>query len=114
MLTDYKFWYITQQDDNQIVECAVRFFEGEINTKDEFIGDRIESVTAYRRSKKLDPNKMNHVKHKRMKKDAGGNDCVIYDVNDFGVITTREELKAFMNLELKKDKDRTSISYQSV
>ena len=114
MLTDYKFWYHTVGDDGNFTECAVRFYFGEVTTKNEYSesvkGDA--PVTRYRRSEKIDPNTMNHTKNKRMKKDSGGLDCVVYTTEDFGIITKESDLIKFINKEMAKDKRGNNIPQQ--
>jgi len=114
MLTDYKFWYIQRADDVHISECAVRFFEGEVSTKDELqIDGSAKSVTRYRRTLRLDPKSMDHTKNKKLKKDHKNRDVVTYDTSDFGVISTDAELVQFVNSEMRKDKTRNNIPEQA-
>jgi len=94
MLTDYKFWYITKDDDGFIIKTAVRFYEGEINTRDEYddLSRTLKPVTRYRRSKEL-----------KIK---------TYIPNDFGSIKDDDELRVFLNGKLKLDTTRTPIDEQ--
>ena len=113
MLTDYKFWYIRRDDDGFITEAAVRFYEGEITTKNEKqIDDVIKPVTRYRRSKKLQDVELDHLNKPKIK-DSGGSDAVLYTSADFGQIKSDNELRLFLNQELSKDKIRTPIPEQS-
>lgn len=113
-LTDYKFWYILRYDDIHISEAAVRFYEGEITTEDEkeSLTGTIKPVTRYRRFLRLQERDLNHLGNKRYRKEANGNDAVIYTPNDFGRISTDEELRSFLNKEIKKDKKRSHIKEQ--
>lgn len=112
-LTDYKFWYIRRDDDVHISECAVRFYEGEVTTEDEIVNGELVPVTRYRRTKKLNPKKdIKHTKTKKMKKDSKGKNCVVYTTDDFGVISTDDELRTFLNGELSKDKARQNVPEQ--
>ena len=114
MLTDYKFWYIKNDGFGAIEECAVRYFEGDITTVDEPDEDNnLVPVTCYRRTKRVNPREMDHTKSKRIKKDSGGNDCVIYTRADFGVITTDDELRTFVNKEMEKDTRGNNIPEQA-
>ena len=106
MKINYKFWYITRQDDIHISECAIRFFEGDVITADETdmknpTGAKI-SVTRYRMTKRLQANDLVHL-GKPIKKELSGDDCVIYTSKDFGVISDNDELRVFLNGELAKD-----------
>ena len=53
------------------------------------------------------------MKDKKMKADKSGRDCVMYTADDFGVISTDDELRAFLNAELAKDSSRQPIPEQS-
>lgn len=100
MKTDYKFWYIKREDDVHISEVAVRFYEGEvINGK-------------YVRSKRLSKKDVTHFKGKEIKKERNSNEAIIFTTDDFGVISTDEELRKFLNKELAKDKSREPIDQQ--
>ncbi len=115
MKTNYKFWYITRQDDIHISECAIRFFEGDISTKDEInienpLGAKI-SVTKYRRIRRLQASDLVHL-GKPTRKELSGDDCIVYTSDDFGVIDDDDELKVFLNGELAKDPTRESNDFQ--
>lgn len=112
MLTDYKFWYITEDDNGFVEKCAVRFFYGDVTTENEVKGNgEIVPITRYRRTAKLDPKTMNHTKNKTMQRDNGGNDCVVYTPADFGTIKVAE-LRKFVNKEMRKDKRGNNIPEQ--
>lgn len=105
-LTDYKFWYIKQDDDGTVLEAAVRFYEGDVTTE---LEDGVE-VTRYRRATKLDPKTEDHIKTGRAyKKDSGNNDVALYYPSDFGKINTIDQLNEFMKGELEKDSKRSPI-----
>lgn len=114
MRTDYKFWYIRRNDDGFITEAAVRFYEGDVTT--ELEKDRLGrdvSVIRYRRSKKLQGAELSHLKSKKIVKDSLNQDAALYDSGDFGAIKTDEELRIFLNGELKKDIQRSPIDEQT-
>ena len=111
---DYKFWYIKREDNIHISECAIRFYEGDITTEDEFNTDKrkIEPVTKYRRTKRLLKSELEHLKDYNVKTESNGNEAVVFTSKDFGVITTDDELRLFLNEKLAKDKDREPIEEQ--
>lgn len=113
--TDYKFWYIKRDDDGRITEVAVRFSEGEVTTENEYdvLTKTDVPVTRYRRTKRLKKVDLPHQSNRKTKKNKGGRDHFIYDMDDFGDISTDEELVTFMNEELKLDGSRTPIDEQT-
>ena len=110
---DYKFWYIRRDDNGFITDCAVRFYEGDITTELELNPktNQIEPITRYRRFKMLEEIELAHLEAKFIK-DGSGKDCVFYAKEDFGNIKTDDELRFFLNQELKKDKKREPIKEQ--
>ena len=115
MKTDYKIWYVIRNDDVHINEAGVRFYEGEVTTKNEIDrsdNDTVKSVTRYRRAKRLSHADMPHFRFRKVRKDAKGEDVVVFNVNDFGVISTDEELVTFLNAQIKKDKTREVVDEQ--
>lgn len=115
MKTDYKLWYVARDDNGFITEVAVRFFEGEVTTQDErhFITKELRPITRYRRTKRLQAGDLKHFPKKaRFKKDGAGNDARIYGTSEFGAIKTDEELLAFLDKELAKDKGRQPVEEQ--
>lgn len=112
MKTDYKFWFITRDDDGYIVKCGIRFYEGEITTKDENdIDGNPVPVTRYRRSKLLTKTDLSYLNDSFVK-DGKGQDAKLYTPAEFGEIKTDDELRTFLNNELAKDSTRTSIDEQ--
>lgn len=99
MFTDYKFWYIKRDDDGFITEAAIRFYEGA------YVNDK------YVRIKQLAQKDLKHLTQK-FTKDVHGLDAKLYHPEDFGQIKTDEELAAFLNKEISKDKKRQVISQQ--
>lgn len=96
MKTSYKIAWILRIDEVHIDKCLVVFFEGEvttINEKDAIINE-ILPVTRYRPSAIVKQ--------------------VIYTSNDFGVISSTDELRIFLNKELAKDKTRTPVDEQTI
>lgn len=110
--TDYKFWYITRNDDGYITECAVRFYEGDITTEDEQTINGVVPVTRYRRTARLAESDLSHL-GTGFVKEFNGADCKIYRSSDFGSITTDNQLRLFLNGELRKDPTRTPIAKQN-
>lgn len=108
MKTDYKFWYVSRADDGHITECAIRFYEGDITTEIE----NGVSITRYRRTKRLGEDNLPHFKGRKSRKEASGTDTVIFTSKDFGNIKTDDELRLFLNSQLKKDASRTPIDEQ--
>ena len=102
MKTDYKFWYISRKDNVNIDEAAVRFYEGEVITG-----------TKYKRSKRLDVADLGHLTSKIVKKESNEKDSIIYTQKDFGIISTDDELRVFLNSELRKDPRRIPIDEQN-
>ncbi len=112
--TDYKFWYIKRCDNVHICEAAIRFYEGSVTTKQEVV-DRVPiPVKKYRRSKRLSKTELNYLSTINFKKESSGKDVAIYTTKDFGLISTDDELREFLNKELNKDKSRSSINEQAL
>jgi hypothetical protein len=114
MLTDYKIWYIKRDDNNFIIEVAIRYFEGSITTLSEKVGfdSHIEQVSRYRRSKRLMKSDLPHFKNEKFGKEENGNDAVIYFPINFGSIKTDDELHSFLRKQIAKDTTRTIINEQ--
>jgi len=113
-LKDYKFWCINRNDNGQITWAAIRFYEGEyekIKRKD--IDSEIEYESdEYVRTKKLQKVDLTDLGNIKIKKDAKGNDTVLYTTEDFGVISTDDELREFLNEQLDKVKGLEPIAKQ--
>jgi len=94
MKTDYKFWYITRDDNGFIIKAGIRYYEGDITTENEKDLRTLENrlVTRYRRLAKLRTE--------------------IYTTAELGQIKDDDELRVFINGELKKDKTRTPVNEQ--
>lgn len=108
MLTNYKFCRIQREDDVHINECVIRFYEGEITTQNEYNPvDGVHPVTKYRIIKALEKADMPH--HASSKSNG---DCIIYTEEDFGVISTDDELRDFLDEEISKDSAREPIPEQ--
>ena len=106
-LTDYKFWFIRRDDDGFITEAAVRFYEGDHQPVT--VGG--ETSIKYVRAKRLKKNDLKHLDDKYVK-ESSGVDAKLYTPDDFGLIKTDDELRAFLNGELTKDKTRIPIKEQ--
>lgn len=99
-LTNYKFWYIRRDDDGFITEAAIRFWESEIQ-KDICV-----------MTKRLGEEDLKHLVSGKMVKDSSNYPARRYRVKDFGKIKSDDELRAFLNQELGKDKSRTPVDEQ--
>lgn len=112
MKTNYKFWYITREDDVHISECAIRFYEGDDMQVDVPVDDTdpnnktTKKEIRYVKTKRLQKADLPHFVGRKVKKEKSGDDCIVYTSDDFGVITDNDELRVFLNKELKKDKGR--------
>lgn len=103
MRSSYKFWFIRRDDDGFIEEAAIRFYEGNYVTE--------EGKTKYVRTKRLQKNDLKHLDAKFVKESSGA-DAKFYTPDDFGQVKTDDELCAFLNGELAKDKSREPINGQ--
>lgn len=116
MYTDYKWWYVKRDDDGFITEATVRFHEGEYQTK--IIEG--EEKQVYVRTKKLNVEKgeLSHLKKTDGKisyaKEIDGTGNIAYTQKEFGKIKTDDELRAFCNKEIAKDKGREVIKEQKI
>lgn len=108
---DFKFWYIRRDDDVHISEAAIRFYEGDITTKDELDFDTRSYVPIrrYRRVLRLTAQDMSYLGNKPIRKELSGHDAIIFTPADFGVISTEAELDAFINRIIKDDPIRSRI-----
>jgi len=98
--SNYKFWFIRRDDDGFIEEAAIRFYEGDYDAEGKYV-----------RSRRLDKNDLKHL-DKKFIKESSGVDAKFYTRIDFGQIKTDDELRAFLNKELAKDKTRKPIEEQ--
>ena len=115
MKTDFQYWYITQEDDGSIRECAIKYYEGDFIERQETDVDGVTKlITRYRRVKRLNLNDMPHRKGRAIRLDSKGNETFVYTKADFGTITTKEELDDYLWLKLKKDTVRTATDRQDV
>lgn len=108
MKTSYKLWYVRRDDDVHISECAVRFYEGEIRQPE------LETKPRYIRSRQLLKKDLPHHKDRETINDSNNTEHIVFTDKDFGVISTEEELFAFLNTELSKDKKREPIDEQKI
>lgn len=114
--TDYKFWYILRKDDVHVDECAIRIYEGQTvkKTQVDKITNESKVVDVYKREKRLQVADVSYLGSVAIKKEESGNDTFVYTSKDFGVISTDDELRAFLDKELGKDTTRTPIKEQRV
>lgn len=106
--TDYKFWYIKRDDNGFIIEAAIRFYEGHYEKK--MVTDKKTKVASekdvYVRTTRLSKSGLSHLGDVDFGKERTGADVVIYDQKDFGKIKTDDELRLFLNKQIKKDTGR--------
>ncbi len=119
MDTQYKFRWIRRDDNGFITEAGVAFFEGTYLPNQPIIDSRTGDILGFSNqflaTKKLDKNDLKYIKAQKYKQSEGIiENEPIYEPIDFGVISTDDELRAFMNTELAKDKTRTQIPEQVV
>lgn len=107
--TDYKFWYIRRNDAGFIIEAAVRFYEGNYETK---VIDGV-SKNVYVRSKRLDIPDLGYLGDQEVRIETNGNKTILYKPDDFGAIKTDNELRLFLNKQIDKDRGRATIPEQS-
>ncbi len=112
-LTSYKFWYIQRNDNVHISKAAIRFYEGTKSVQIVKDIDGEKSVDRDRVEKRLQKSDLPQFKNRAIVKEYSGDDCFIYTPKDFGVITTDDELRVFLNGEIKKDKNHNPIAEQS-
>ena len=115
MKTDYKIWCIKRDNSvpkpYPIMTVVVRFYEGNITTKNERNPEGgVMAVTRYRRTKRLGGKVLPHFR--LMVRESNGNEAIYFSQKDFGVITTNDELRLYLNGQLAKDKTRTPIDEQ--
>jgi hypothetical protein len=118
MLTAYKFWYIKRDDNGFITEAAIRFYEGELTTKNEIddsvVGNQTtKSVTRFRFDSRLSANEFNYLGVSTIKEQSN-KDCALFDQSHFGRIKTDDELRLFLNNQIAKDQTRTPIDQQNI
>lgn len=110
----YKFWYITRDVDGFITEAGIRFYEGE--KKDIELTDPItntkQTVNMFVREKRLKFNELKNLSAKAKRKEANGDDALVYTAEHFGKIKSNEELCLFLNKELLKDKSHEPVESQ--
>lgn len=105
----YKFWYITRDDDGFIIETGIRFYEGEkkkVGVLD-FGTNKIKTENRFVREKRLAKNELKDLSSKATRKEANGDDVVVYTPKHFGRIKGDDKLCLFLNKELVKDKAHT-------
>lgn len=115
-MIDYKFWYIKRDDDGFITEATVRFYEGEVSTKDETdsLSFQARPVTRYRRVRRLGLADIGFVSSKKAAIEHNGSIAAVYGQEDFGKIKTDDELRLFLNKELANEKQKVAIPEQTI
>jgi len=109
MRTDYKFWFIRRDDNDFIEEAAIRFYEGDYEEVEDT--ETKEKRIVYKRYKILNKTDLVHLGTGFIK-DSNNNDVRFYTSADFGNIKTDDDLRKFLNKELKKDMKREAIEEQ--
>ncbi len=114
MKIGYKFWYILRDDNDFITEANIRIYEGKYEDIEELNveTDKLETVNRYVRKKRLRKIDTDLVGNKT-KLDKNGNEALVYTAEDFGAIKTDDELRCFLNGEIKKDKGREPLDVQT-
>lgn len=88
---DYKFWYIKREDDVHISEAAVRFYEYRKDVVFDERGIKNESIDRFRRLKASD------IPGRAVFREINGEDCFIFNSDDFGVISSDDDLRIFLD-----------------
>lgn len=119
MKTSYKFWYVKKDDDGNIDEVTVRFYEGDIITETREITDPAtkevftSDITEYKRLKRLQKSDLPHIKNEFVQ-EGNGNECVVYTNKDFGQTKELDDVILFLNSQLLLDPNREAEDTQSV
>ena len=112
MDTQYKFRWILRDDDGVIEKVMIAFYEGIYS---ELTGPGGEIDKRFLIITKLNKTKLKHLKSKKFVRGKDDVEAdVLYDQSDFGVISTDDELRTFLNGELAKDNSRSAIPEQRV
>jgi hypothetical protein len=103
MYIEHHIWYVRRTDDVHIDECAVYFYEGDIVSGENFDISTKSMVpfTGYQKTRKLTQTDLPYFSN--FTKDSLGNDAVLFTPKDFGVISSDEELRIFLNNQLPND-----------
>lgn len=111
----YKFWYITRNDDGFITEAGIRFYEGQKKNVEieNLITKEKQTVNMFVREKRLTPIELKDLSSKATRKEANGDDAIVYTPAHFGKISSNYELRLFLNKELAKDKAHTPEEAQA-
>lgn len=114
MQINYKYWYITRDDNGFIQKCAVRFYEGDVSTQKEPdpLTTALVNVRRFRRTKKLQKTDMPQHQNVSFEADSSGSPVAIYTSADLGAIKDDDELSVFLNKELNKDTGRETVDEQ--
>lgn len=116
MKTDYKFWYITRDDNGFIVEAAVIFREGSFqDLQIAAIGNNPATIIQkYVVNKFLRKKDLKHLEMGTTKKMKSGLETILFKKSDFGEIKTEDEFRVFCNNILIQDKEREAIDIQTI
>ena len=95
MDVQYKFRWILRDDDGIIIQVCIAFYSG------------IYKDGRFSIRRKLKKTSLRYLRSKRFKGDE-----VLYGPENFGVISTDNELRNFLNTEIAKDKTRKAIPEQ--
>lgn len=112
---DYKFWYIKRENGGHIIEATVRFYEGDykmVDVPDPNDMDKTVKENRYVRDKKLTKADLPFLADQPVKKNTHGEDEFVFTPADFGWIKEDDELRAWLNKEMKKDTTRDNIPEQ--
>jgi len=111
---DYKILEEHREDDVHIDWASVKFTEGEYQKvkKQDLRSGIIYDSNEYIRTKKLKKVDLSDLGNVKIKYNASGEELIKYTDEDFGVISTYEELQQFLNKELAKVQGREAIPQQ--
>ena len=103
MDVQYKFRWILRDDGGVIIQVSIAFYEGNYKKK----------KNTFLIIKKLGKNDLKHLRSKRFNRGKSNlGDDVLYGPENFGIISTDNELRNFLNSEMAKDKTRKAIPEQ--
>lgn len=112
-MIDYKFWYIRRDDAGIILDCAIRFYEGEMKNIE--VLDKTGKITIenrYVRIRRLDDKDLESFAGTM--REESGQPVRLYNQSHFGQIKTNEELCGFLNKELTKHPTLEAVEAQKI
>lgn len=112
MYTDYKIWFIKQDNNGFIEEVGVRFYEGDYIIENE--EEKYRSLKRLSKFKDLEYLAKDLGGEKLIKgiTENNGKFAVYFSREDFGDIKTQEELTLFLDKKLAEDPIRKPKLWQ--